>query len=126
MNINHKARHDQFFKHHFSHKEQVVDYLKAKMPVELLGMLNLSTLEKKKDTFPANRLRGPRQADVIWSTRPKGEEESSKYRTMFERARQRAHQQGMQSIAKQMLAKGMQKSLISEITSLSLGDINAL
>ena len=75
MNINHRARHDQFFKHHFSHKEQVIDYLKAKMPAELLGLLNLSTLEKKKDTFLANRLRGPRQADVIWSTRPKGEEE---------------------------------------------------
>ncbi len=62
------------------------------------------------------------------------EEESSKYRTMFERATQRAYhegrqegmQQGIQHIAKQMRAKGMEKSLISERTNLSLGDINAL
>ncbi len=70
-----RQKHDNFFKHCLSHKEEVVDFLKGRLPSALFNNLDLSTLVRKPEEFLPSRFRSRRRVDVLWTVQTKEKEE---------------------------------------------------
>jgi predicted transposase YdaD len=62
------AEHDNSYKLLFSEPKVVMDLLRGFIPEELVGQLDLQTLEPVKSTFVTDDLRD-REDDIIWRVR---------------------------------------------------------
>ena len=63
--------HDHYFKHCFSHRSVVIDFLKANLSAHLFNDLERSTLEKKDTAFLKNKYRNKRNADLLYAIKSK-------------------------------------------------------
>ena len=65
----HTKEKDTLFKHHFSHKEQVIDFLKAHLPEELAAQVDFDSFKEVKREYLCQKL--TRNADILWEAKLK-------------------------------------------------------